>query len=97
MEEILKKLIKNSINLKMMDKKVKLGESKFGGKPHLPKDFVWPYFTGTNFDNETKNRPLAFLAQINLQDAKKFDKDNVLPSEGMLYFFYENVLNDMGF
>ena len=97
MEEILKKLIKNSINIKMIDKIIKLGDSKFGGKPHLPKDFVWPYFTGTNFDNETKSRPLAFLAQINLQDAKKFDKDNVLPSEGMLYFFYEMCTMTWGF
>ena len=57
-----------------------LNKSKIGGKPYLPKDFVWPYY---------QELPLSFLAQINLEEVKSLDKDNLLPDKGMLYFFYE--------
>jgi len=33
--------------------------------------------------------PLSFLAQINLAEVHEYDKENLLPSTGMLYFFYE--------
>ena len=32
---------------------------------------------------------LSFIGQINLAEATKFDKDGVLPKNGMLYFFYD--------
>ncbi|MHC6202475.1 YwqG family protein [Breznakiellaceae bacterium SP9] len=57
-----------------------LGESKIGGQPHLPPDFQWPLYN---------SKPLAFLAQFNLQDAAPFDAENKLPHSGILYFFYE--------
>ena len=95
MNKILSKIIKNAINFKLKEsnKQLSLGSSKIGGKPHLPKDFIWPYFVGTNFNDETKNRPLSFIAQINLEEVQKYDLDNVLPHNGMLYFFYD--LNTM--
>lgn len=60
--------------------------SKIGGKPLLPTDFVWPVFTSSDDD---VTRPLSFLCQINLADVKLYDRDNLLPGKGMLYFFYE--------
>ena len=33
--------------------------------------------------------PLSFIAQINLEEVHKYDKDNLLPPKGILYFFYE--------
>ncbi len=64
--------------------------SKFGGKPFLPTDFVWPYYRGESIgDGETLNRPLAFLLQINLADVAPFDAEKKLPERGILSFFYE--------
>jgi uncharacterized protein YwqG len=57
-----------------------LGESKIGGQPHLPPDFVWPQY---------QDKPLAFLAQFNLEDIAPFDAENKLPHSGILFFFYE--------
>lgn len=60
--------------------------SKIGGKPFLPTDFEWPTFTSKE-DNIT--RPLSFFCQLNLAELNSYDKDNVLPEQGMLSFFYE--------
>ena len=65
-----------------------LNKSKIGGKPYLPKDFVWPYY---------QELPLSFLAQINLEEVKALDKDNLLPDKGMLYFFYELETEEWGY
>jgi len=54
----------------------------------FPKDFVWPYY---------QELPLSFLAQINLEEVKSLDKDNLLPDRGMLYFFYELETEEWGF
>ena len=80
--EILKPLQKNAVRIKYTNKNTKagIGNSKIGGKPDLPADFEWYYYNG---------RPLSFLAQINCAEAKQYDKDDLLPSQGMLYFFYE--------
>ena len=60
--------------------KFMLGESKIGGVPHLPAEFEWDMFG---------NSPLAFVAQINLEQASKYDPQELLPKTGMLYFFHE--------
>ncbi len=85
--EIVKKnvnrLIKDSIECVFdYDGKVpvSLGMSKFGGRPHVYKDFKWPYTD----DSE----PLTFFFQINCAEISKYDKDSLLPDEGILYFFY---------
>ena len=90
MAEMLTSLKKNEIiistefnnNSELVDK------SKIGGKPYLPKDFVWPYY---------EELPLSFLAQINLEEVNSFDKDKLLPSTGMLYFFYELETEEWGY
>ena len=38
-------------------------------------------------DGETFDYPLTFICQINCEDIAPFDKENLLPHEGMLYFF----------
>jgi uncharacterized protein YwqG len=72
---------KNSINLGVkVDNNIPIGKSKYGGSPDLPANFVWPNWNGL---------PLSFVSQINLSEVKPFDKDNLLPEHGMLYFFIE--------
>ena len=90
---------KSSVDIKYKpaDNTLPIGTSKFGGKPHLPEDFIWPYYEGKGFGDVIKNRPLSFLAQINLQEVKQYDKDNLLPESGMLYFFYELETMEWGY
>lgn len=83
-----KSLEKNSILIKIDENKkiTNPAISKFGGKPYLPADFVWPQFTCAEDGIE---RPLSFFCQINMEDVKAYDRENILPKSGMLYFFYE--------
>ena len=66
----------------------KLGESYIAPIPSVPNDFTWP----------TNHRlPLALIAQINCADLPSTLND--LPSNGILYFFYEMkemLLNEKG-
>ncbi|GAA0211917.1 YwqG family protein [Selenomonas dianae] len=78
-------------------KKLPVGASKFYGTPDLPADFAWPYYKGTDFEGVTKNRPLAFLAQINLGEAAQYDRTGLLPKTGVLSFFYETMSMEWGF
>ncbi len=76
---------KHSIHIKYMaspEDQIKIGESKLGGKPDLPKSLRWP-------SNGKTQSPLSFVAQINVTEAHPFDIDGALPSSGMLYFFYD--------
>ena len=77
--------------------KLPVGASKFYGTPDLPADFDWPYYEGTDFEDVTKNRPLAFLAQINLTEASQYDRTGLLPTSGVLSFFYETMSMEWGF
>lgn len=62
----------------------------FGGKPHVPADFIWPRFRGKgHVDQSVKERPLAFIAQFNCKDLVRFDREHLLPDHGLLSFFYE--------
>ena len=74
-----------------------VGRSKIGGTPDLPKGFAWPYYEAESFDGVRANRPLSFLAQINLAQASVFDRDCRLPREGVLSFFYELQSQKWGF
>lgn len=57
-----------------------VGVSRFGGIPDLPKSIEYPSFEG---------RPLTFLAQLNLEELSSFDTNKLLPSAGILFFFYD--------
>ncbi|MDM8239462.1 YwqG family protein [Pseudoflavonifractor phocaeensis] len=70
--------------------KLAVGASKFGGRPDVPADFVWPVFeTDTREDDQVKERPLAFLAQFDCAQLAPLDPEGLLPKEGVLSFFYE--------
>lgn len=56
-----------------------VGISKIGGHPDLPTGFQWPRF---------HEKPLAFIAQYNCSELKKYDQENLFPSKGMLYLFF---------
>ena len=68
--------------------------SKLGGKPYLPADFAWPTYKSVE-DGIT--RPLSFFCQFNLEKVKSYDKDNLLPARGMLYFFYDCASSAWGY
>lgn len=98
--KIFDKIKKNAIKLEFGTESkaaMSIGASKFGGNPDVPKDFKWFYFDGESYDGETKNRPLSFLAQINCEEAAKYDEDGLLPKRGMLYFFYELATMTWGY
>lgn len=87
----IEKLIKPSIRVSMNlsdDAQLKPGTSKLGGMPDLPPGFNWPTF---------EDRPLSFLAQLNILDFSKYNTKGMLPSEGILYFFYNNEKQIWGF
>ena len=79
---LLTALVRQSITLNSTEKgEIIVGASQFGGVPDVAKGFTWP----TTEDD----RPLTFVFQINLKDISTYDKEHMLPSSGMLYFFYD--------
>lgn len=99
LKEILMKMVKNEIRIsyEKTDEPLAVCSSKIGGKPAVPHDFVWPRYSGKSYDNITKERPLAFLAQINLEETGRFDTEKLLPETGILSFFYEVMSMPWGF
>lgn len=75
------KLIKPSVGIftkKLQNDDLKIGHSKIGGRPDLPKDISWP---------KINNSDLVFCAQNNVSEFKKFDSEKLLPEKGMFYIF----------
>jgi uncharacterized protein YwqG len=56
------------------------GATKFGGSPDLPAGYPWPQHDGF---------PLPFVAQINLSEVASYDRLHLLPSQGILSFFFD--------
>jgi uncharacterized protein YwqG len=56
------------------------GATRFGGSPDLPPGYAWPEHNGA---------PLPFVAQLNLSEVVPYDTMQLLPAEGMLYFFFD--------
>lgn len=81
-DKLLAKLSTHAIGLKPSpsDITAPLGASRFGGLPDLPATLDWPHGNAA---------PLSFLAQINCCEAAPFDTQKLLPSHGVLYFFYD--------
>jgi hypothetical protein len=61
------------------------GNTRLGGVPDLPEGMAWP-----TVGQRKGSRHLAFLAQINLGELPR-TVDDLLPHEGMLYFFSDSV------
>lgn len=60
--------------------------SKLWGSPDLPPDAEYPMMKVT-LDGEECEYPLTFICQVDCEDIAPLDKENLLPHEGMLYFF----------
>ena len=56
-----------------------IGASKLGGRPDLPAGVDWPAW----------HEPLAFIAQFDLAAVAPHDREGILPTRGLLSFFYE--------
>ena len=56
--------------------------SRLGGAPDLPASTAWP---------RNEDVPLSFIAQVNLVGISAYDAEGVLPSDGLLSFFYDAV------
>jgi len=83
-------LNRNQIEIDILSETLDISScsSKIGGMPSCPRNFVWPTYKITK-KGETKNLPLAFLAQFNLKEISKYDTEGLLPKTGILSFFYE--------
>lgn len=72
---------------KTTDKEL-IGKSHWWGFPDLPENVDFPALPAQ--DNETSDEGedlLTFICQINLNDIAPYDTENLLPHQGMLYFF----------
>ena len=63
------------------DKNEPVGSTKYGGRPDVPVDFEWPL--------DERNRPLSFLFQINCAEVALYDKNTLLPGQGLLSFYFQ--------
>jgi uncharacterized protein YwqG len=70
------------------DASIEIGMSKLGGCPDLPADFVWPSWRGL---------AQSFIAQINLDECQGLEATELLPSAGLLSFFYDSEQRVWGF
>ncbi|MDJ0754492.1 MAG: YwqG family protein [Ardenticatenaceae bacterium] len=59
--------------------KLDIGASKIGGLPDLPPNVSWP---------DNNGMPMSFVAQFNMSSVTALDSTGLLPSTGMLYFFF---------
>ncbi len=83
--------VKESLVLRassVRDDRIAIGKSKLGGMPDLPPGVEWPAW------NEEH---LSFIAQINLSDLPSHRFLQVLPSNGILSFFYSARQKTWGF
>mgnify|MGYP002626758536 CR=1 FL=1 len=63
------------------------GQSKWWGEPDMPEELNWPTVMVRDEDGESYDDPLTFVCQIRCADIAPFDPHELLPHEGMLYFF----------
>lgn len=101
-KDLFSRIQRNSIQMIFIkDASIAMGKSKFGGEPHLPKIYQWPYYTGDIQDGTDRSnvmsRPLMFIMQINCCDIIEYDIEKELPHTGILYFFYEMQTQKWGF
>lgn len=69
------------------------GSSKLGGLPDVGQAFEWPRMP----DELGKGEPLGFVAQIRLADIQAVCPSRLLPSTGLLLFFYDTQQSVWGF
>lgn len=71
-----------------IEKASQSGFSKIGGLPMASASLQWPIW---------KEKPLAFLCQIDLEAIPRSEHTMLLPREGILYFFYDQEQSTWGF
>ena len=89
--EALHKLVRPAIQLETRKRplaELSLGQSRLGGAPDLPAQFKWPVYKG---------KPLAFIAQLNLEAVARVMSTAPLPKRGHLWFFYAAAEQPWGF
>lgn len=59
---------------------------KIWGNPDLPKDMPYPMQKLTE-DGSEYDYPLTFLCQIDCYELSKYDKEGLVPEDGMIYVF----------
>ncbi len=97
--ELVRPYRRNSIQI-AIDKertKIPVGASKFGGYPDLPPEIPYPTMSGytCNWGNRSERyeeSAMQLAAQINLADIAPYDRKNLLPHTGMLYFFWSGEI-----
>ena len=85
LKEQIQALVRNGIFFDFEKRKAAPVQSKFGGKPALPKKFEWPHYT----DEYGEHIVLPFFLQLSCEELSVYDTDNLLPHEGMFYLFYD--------
>jgi uncharacterized protein YwqG len=63
------------------------GSSQLGGQPNLLPTIPWPAKQGV---------PMSFVGQIRLEEVKPYDTEHLLPSGGLLSFFYDTQQETYG-
>jgi len=53
----------------------------------MPENMQYPTTRVIDEDGESYDYPLTFICQINCEDIAPYDREGLLPHEGMLYFF----------
>jgi uncharacterized protein YwqG len=64
----------------------RIGGCRIGGAPDLPRGVEWPRLPAD--DGSDAGAPLSFLLQVNLAEVAFADVERLLPTSGMLYFFF---------
>lgn len=83
--------VKPSVRINLLDKsgeEVEIGISKLGGCPDLPEDITWPIW---------RDVPLSFIGQFDLSEISTHRLEEPIPTEGMLFFFYDAEQRTWGF
>ncbi|MGI8980349.1 MAG: YwqG family protein [Pirellulaceae bacterium] len=83
--------------------RIELGASRIGGVPDVPRDFEWPRWAPSKQRDDKFGQswqpdgaaPLGFIAQIDLSTVSQVD--DILPSSGWLYFFYDRYCEPWGY
>lgn len=100
--------IRKSIRVKLVEgDSTALGKSRIGGTPDFPTEFEWPNavyekitkkFWGLGKSTKVmEEKPMSFIAQLNLSELQGMDVSINLPSSGILYFFYDSHQSVWGF
>lgn len=108
----LKPFMRNTVRFyqkETSENNIAIGQTKIGGKPDLPSHINWVTETNLIEKKEKKflffeskkqeaiTKSLSFIAQINLSETCQYDKENLLPKTGFLYFFYSAEQEVWGF